>query len=124
MANVTSIQIGQNIIAFTPQCDYANKATLNAPFTLQTRGNDSFYISTFTPTEDCYLSFQGTMTDSENQFYVVNVTDDCNILSVHLDKIHLNWNYFMQPIFIKKGKTIEFRVRGFTGAKIWKWGLI
>ena len=124
---ITQLQIGQKTISFVPQCDYSNKTVISAPFTQQTRDNKSFFIATINTTEDCYLSFQGQQTDSENQFYIVDTTntdDNSVLLSVHLDKEHISWDYYMQPIFVKRGKTIEFRVRGFVNVKIWKWGLI
>ena len=83
-------------------------------------------IYEYTATEDCFVRFEGRLTNSENQFYLVDITDTTKqipIHSRHMQNLDQGWNFFDEPQLMRKGQTFQWRVRGFSNAVVVKFSV-
>jgi len=130
MANITSLQIGQNKIQvgnykYIPDID--NYESLHPTFTNKTyySNNAQFYCCQYTATEDCYIEFVGNFSDTARIIHVVDITNENNII-IH-ERFHSNeligWQYIDDQLFMPKGHTYEYRTQGYTNPSLIKFGV-
>lgn len=126
MSVITSLQIGNNKVQCLLEPNITNYSVLPSTFVKKTIGSDELYCYEYTATEDCFVRFEGKLTDSENQFYLADITNpnkQINIYSRHMQKLDQGWNFFDEPQLMRKGQTFQWRVRGFTNAVVIKFSL-
>ena len=130
MSNITSLKIGKNKIQCMLEPNITDYVVLPSTFVKKTIGPDEFYCYEYTAAEDCFVRFEGKLTNSENQFYLFDLTPDLNNItkqiplhSRHMQGIDIGWYFFDVLYLMRKDQTFQWRVRGFIDSKIVKFSV-
>jgi len=129
MSKITSIEINNKKIEignykYIP--DIYDYEVLYPTFENKTIEGAQFYCGQYTPTEDCYVEFLGTFSNTARAIIVVDITDANKYIWIH-ERFHSNeyvgLGYIDDQLFMLKGHTYEYRTQGYTNSYLIKFGV-